>query len=84
MEAQCRSLFMGGVTRRFPELAFGLLEGGVSWACQLFADIVGHWEKRNREAIHHLDPARRLPQPIPGVCEAGTTPSSTQRRQKGS
>ena len=58
MEAQCRSLFMGGVTYRFPELAFGLLEGGVSWACQLFADIVSHWEKRNRETIHHLDPAR--------------------------
>ena len=58
MEAQCRSLFMGGVTRRFPELAFGLLEGGVSWACQLYADILGHWEKRNRNSIHHLDPAR--------------------------
>jgi hypothetical protein len=58
MEAQCRSLFLGGVTRRFPELAFGLLEGGVSWACQLYADLVGHWEKRNRESIRHLDPAR--------------------------
>jgi predicted TIM-barrel fold metal-dependent hydrolase len=58
MEAQCRALFMGGVTRRFPELAFGLLEGGVSWACQLYADLLGHWEKRNRETIHRLDPAR--------------------------
>jgi predicted TIM-barrel fold metal-dependent hydrolase len=57
MEAQCRSLFMGGVTHRFPELAFGMLEGGVSYACQLYADIVSHWEKRNREAIHQLDPA---------------------------
>jgi len=58
MEAQCRALFMGGVTRRFPELAFGLLEGGVSWACQLYADLLGHWEKRNRKTIHALDPAR--------------------------
>ena len=58
MEAQCRALFMGGVTNRFPELGFGLLEGGVSWACQLYADIVGHWQKRNRTAIQHLDPAR--------------------------
>jgi predicted TIM-barrel fold metal-dependent hydrolase len=58
MEAQCRALFMGGVTRRFPELAFGLLEGGVSWACQLYADLIGHWQKRNRDSIHHLDPAR--------------------------
>jgi len=58
MEAQCRSLFMGGVTRRFPQLAFGLLEGGVSWACQLYADLIGHWQKRNRDTIHRLDPAR--------------------------
>ncbi len=57
-EAFCRSLFMGGVTHRFPELAFGLLEGGVGWACILYADIVSHWEKRNRETIHHLDPKR--------------------------
>jgi predicted TIM-barrel fold metal-dependent hydrolase len=58
MEAQCRSLFFGGVTRRFPELAFGLLEGGVSWACQLYADLLGHWEKRNAKTIQHLNPAR--------------------------
>jgi hypothetical protein len=58
MEASCRSLFMGGVTRRFPELSFGLLEGGVAWACALYADLVGHWEKRNSAAIHHLDPSR--------------------------
>jgi len=61
MEASCRSLFFGGVPHRFPELAFGLLEGGVSWACQLYADLLGHWEKRNRDAIHHLDPARLDP-----------------------
>jgi predicted TIM-barrel fold metal-dependent hydrolase len=58
MEAFCKALFLGGVTRRFPTLAFGLLEGGVSWACQLYADLVGHWEKRNRAAIRDLDPAR--------------------------
>ena len=26
MDAFCKALFMGGVTRRFPELSFGLLE----------------------------------------------------------
>jgi predicted TIM-barrel fold metal-dependent hydrolase len=57
MEAFCKSLFLGGVTRRFPELSFGLLEGGVGWACQLYADIVSHWEKRNAEAIQLLNPA---------------------------
>jgi len=58
MEAFCKALFLGGVTQRFPTLCFGLLEGGVSWAAQLYADLVGHWEKRNRDAIRRLDPAR--------------------------
>ena len=58
MEALCKSLFLGGVTRRFPQLAFGLLEGGVGWACSLFADLVSHWQKRNVKAIQQLDPAR--------------------------
>lgn len=58
MEALCKSLFLGGVTRRFPSLAFGLLEGGVGWACALYADLLSHWEKRNARAIQQLDPAR--------------------------
>ncbi len=58
MEALCRSLFLGGVTRRFPELSFGMLEGGVSWACELYAGLVSHWEKRNSVSIHQLDPAK--------------------------
>lgn len=58
MEASCKGLFMGGVTRRFPELAFGMLEGGVGWACSLLSDLIEHWEKRNARAIEHLDPAR--------------------------
>ena len=57
-EASCRGLFMGGVPMRFPTLRFAFLEGGVAWACQLFADILGHWEKRNRDAIGNYDPAR--------------------------
>jgi predicted TIM-barrel fold metal-dependent hydrolase len=47
-----RSLFMGGVTQRFPALNFGFLEGGVGWACGLYADLMGHWEKRNRRFMH--------------------------------
>jgi predicted TIM-barrel fold metal-dependent hydrolase len=50
-EMLAKSLFMGGVTRRFPELRIGFLEGGVAWACRLFADIVGHWEKRGLPAL---------------------------------
>jgi predicted TIM-barrel fold metal-dependent hydrolase len=55
-EALCKSLLLGGVTRRFPTLRFGFLEGGVAWACSLFADLVGHWEKRNGDAINNLNP----------------------------
>jgi predicted TIM-barrel fold metal-dependent hydrolase len=55
-ESTCRSLFMGGVPRRFPGLRFAFLEGGVAWGCQLFADILGHFEKRNREAVANYDP----------------------------
>ena len=57
-ESLCKSLFLAGVTRRFPELRVGFLEGGVAWACALFAGLVGHWEKRNRDAIVELDPDR--------------------------
>jgi hypothetical protein len=57
-EALCKSLFLGGVTKRFPGLRVALLEGGVGWACGLYADLVGHWEKRNLSAIkENLDPA---------------------------
>ncbi len=56
-EGLCRSLFMGGVTRRFPELNFAFLEGGVGWARSLLSDLVGHWEKRNPKAIGNYDPA---------------------------
>ena len=52
-----RSLFLGGVTERFPTLNFGFLEGGVGWACNLYADLFGHWEKRNRAFMdEHLKP----------------------------
>ncbi len=59
-EALCKSLFMGGVTKRFPGLNFGFLEGGAAWACALYADLIGHWEKRNEQhLLEHLDPAAR-------------------------
>ena len=55
-EAVCKALFLGGVTRRFPALRVAFLEGGVGWACQLLADLVGHWEKRNLEALEATRP----------------------------
>ena len=54
----CKSLFMGGVPRRFPSLRFGFLEGGISWAATLLQDLVGHWEKRRLPDLYRLSPAR--------------------------
>lgn len=56
-EAVCKALFIGGVTRRFPQLKFGFLEGGVSWACSLYSDLIGHWKKRNPDALEATNPA---------------------------
>jgi predicted TIM-barrel fold metal-dependent hydrolase len=56
-QSLAKSLFLGGVTRRFPTMNFAFLEGGVAWAAALYSDIVGHWEKRNLAALkRHLDP----------------------------
>jgi len=57
-EAMAKAIFLGGVTRRFPELNFAFLEGGAGWACSLFADLIGHWEKRNIRALENTNPAR--------------------------
>ncbi len=57
-EAIARSLFFAGVPRRYPTLRFAFQEGGIALAASLFADLLGHWSKRNTEAIAHYDPAR--------------------------
>jgi predicted TIM-barrel fold metal-dependent hydrolase len=57
-EAICKALFIGGVTRRFPNLRFAFLEGGVGWAASLYADLIGHWDKRNAQAVEKYNPAR--------------------------
>lgn len=56
-EAICKSLFLGGVTRRFPGLRFAFMEGGVTWAARLYTDLIGHWEKRNPAALQNYNPA---------------------------
>jgi predicted TIM-barrel fold metal-dependent hydrolase len=56
--AVAKALFFGGVTRRFPDLNFAFLEGGVGWACMLYADLIGHWEKRNRQALEGTNPSK--------------------------
>ena len=56
-QAFAKALFFGGVTRRFPDLNFGILEGGVGWACDLLASLVSCWEKRNGAAVTLFDPS---------------------------
>src|SRR5712692_7013106 len=56
--AVAKAIFFGGVTRRFPDLNFAFLEGGVGWACMLYADLIGHWEKRNGQAIQATHPSK--------------------------
>ena len=53
--AFARGVFLGGVSRRFPNLNFGFMEGGVSWACQMVNDLIEHWEKRRREGLQPPD-----------------------------
>jgi predicted TIM-barrel fold metal-dependent hydrolase len=56
--AAAKGIFLGGVTRRFPELRFAFLEGGVGWASQLFGDLVEHWERRNAKALENMKPEK--------------------------
>ena len=55
-EALCKSLLLGGVTRRFPALRVAFLEGGVAWAVRVLGDLAEHWEKRNVAALAEVDP----------------------------
>lgn len=57
-EALAKSLLLGGVPHRFPDLHVGFLEGGVAWASMLYTSFLGHWEKRRAGEIEHLDPSR--------------------------
>ncbi len=57
--AAARALFLSGVTKRFPELNIGFLEGGVWWAVALYNDLIEFFEKRNVDALlDHHDPAK--------------------------
>jgi len=53
-----KALFLGGVTRRFPDLRFAFLEGGVGWGCQLFCDLIEHWERRGAKGLEDMDPTK--------------------------
>jgi len=56
-EATARALLFGGVPKRHPRLRFAFQEGGVALGSSLLADVLGHWSKRNRDAVRNYDPA---------------------------
>jgi hypothetical protein len=77
-QAVCKSLFLGGVTRRFPGLKFAFLEGGVGWACMLYSDLISHWKKRNPAAIENTNPANLDVEAVAGAFRRyGTDPLRT-------
>ncbi|MBT4670470.1 MAG: amidohydrolase family protein [Rhodospirillaceae bacterium] len=77
----CRSLFFGGVPKRFPELNFAFLEGGVGWACNLYHNIYEHWERRNAGAMgEFLDPRTLDVELLAEMAEAYATPGVTPER----
>jgi hypothetical protein len=57
-EATAKSLFLGGVTSRFPELRVGLLEGGVAVGVRVYGDLVSRFEKRGGAGLRQLDPSQ--------------------------
>ena len=84
-QSLAKSLFLGGVTRRFPGMNFAFLEGGVAWAAALYSDIVGHWEKRNLAALRaHLDPALIDRDLIVGMVGRFAPDARTPRGRSGS
>jgi len=77
----CRSLFFGGVPRRFPNLNIAFLEGGVAWACWLYNSIYEHWEKRNVEAMaRYLDPRKLDVELLVEMARKFPTPGLTPER----
>ena len=55
-ESFAKGVLLGGVSKRFPTLNFAFLEGGVAWAAELYAGLVGHCGKRHPGVIASLDP----------------------------
>ena len=52
-----KSLFFGGVLRRFPRLRVAVLEGGVAVGVETYVRLVGFWKKRGTPGIDRLSPA---------------------------
>lgn len=57
-EHLCKSIVLGGVPMRFPDLNFAFLECGALWAAGLLQALLDHYHKRGPDGLARLDPAR--------------------------
>ena len=39
-----------------PALTWRSSKGGAGWACLLYGDLLGHWEKRSLKGLEEVDP----------------------------
>jgi predicted TIM-barrel fold metal-dependent hydrolase len=66
----CKSMLLGGVTKRFPRLNIGFMECGVGWACTLLSDTLEHWERRNITALmEHYEPSTLERETLVGLAQ---------------
>ncbi len=55
-QAFAKALFFGGVTKRFPQLRVGMLEGGADWGAHVYIHLVDRFRKRNIKALQNYNP----------------------------
>ncbi|MBD3887256.1 amidohydrolase family protein [Phormidium tenue FACHB-886] len=55
-QAFAKALFFGGVTKRFPQLRLGLLEGGADWGAHVYIHLVDRFSKRNPKDLQNYNP----------------------------
>ena len=58
-DAFCKSVILGGVAKRFPDLNFAFLEGGAGWAHKLYFDVISHLNSRGPH-VSPPEPTRRF------------------------
>ncbi len=55
-QAFAKALFFGGVTKRFPQLRLGLLEGGADWGAHVYIHLADRFSKRSLEGLQNYNP----------------------------
>ncbi|UJL34690.1 amidohydrolase family protein [Cylindrospermopsis raciborskii Cr2010] len=55
-QAFAKALFFGGVTKRFPKLRVGMLEGGADWGAHVYIHLVDRFSKRSLNGLQNYNP----------------------------